>query len=109
MIPANVRIFLCDRPVDMRRSFDGLAQSAREMLGKDPAEGGLFVFHGKDFRRLKLFWVDGYSVSVLARRLHGARFVLPKRSGVVPATLDVQELAALLKGVIRGDRSGRLH
>jgi len=44
MIPADVRIFLCTEPVDMRRSFDGLALAARERLGQDPRQGGLFAF-----------------------------------------------------------------
>jgi transposase len=109
MIPSNVRIFLCNRPVDMRRSFDGLAQAARECLGKDPTDGGLFVFHGKDLRRLKVFWVDSHSCCVLAKRLHGARFVLPRRDGVPPELLTAQELALLLQGVVRARNQSRLH
>lgn len=30
MIPAGVRVFVCTQPVDMRRSFDGLALLARQ-------------------------------------------------------------------------------
>lgn len=47
MIPSQVRTFVCAEPIDMRRSFDGLARAARERLGKDPREGGLFVFANK--------------------------------------------------------------
>ena len=36
MIPGSVRIFVCAEPQDMRRSFDGLALAAREVLGEDP-------------------------------------------------------------------------
>ena len=42
MIPGNVRIYLCSQPVDMRRSFDGLAQAARDHMGKESERGGLF-------------------------------------------------------------------
>ena len=58
MIPANVRIFLCTEPVDMRRSFDGLALAARERLGQDPRQGGLFAFVNRRANRLKLLWFD---------------------------------------------------
>ena len=33
MIPSTVRIFVCMEPQDMRRSFDGLALAARQILG----------------------------------------------------------------------------
>lgn len=100
MIPAGVRIFICAQPVDMRRGFDGLAQAARDVLGQDPMKGGLFVFCAKDRRRLKVIWLDGHGCCVLWKRLHGARFVMPRRDGSVPAQLTVQDFAALLQGVV---------
>lgn len=99
MIPSGVRIFLCTQAVDMRRGFDGLALAARDVLGHDPDKGGLFVFHAKDRRRVKIIWLDGHGCCVLSKRLHGARFVLPRREGMVPVQLTAQELAALLQGV----------
>jgi len=47
MIPTTTRIFVCTAPVDMRRSFDGLARCTRELLEQDPASGALFLFTGK--------------------------------------------------------------
>nr|WP_276604548.1 IS66 family insertion sequence element accessory protein TnpB [Nannocystis sp. RBIL2] len=43
-IPASVRIVVCTRPQDVRRSFDGLAPAARQVLGEHPQSGALFVF-----------------------------------------------------------------
>ncbi|WP_369292674.1 IS66 family insertion sequence element accessory protein TnpB, partial [Nocardioides abyssi] len=51
MIPAHVRIFVCTEPMDLRRSFDGLALAARERLGEDPRAGGLFVFTNRRANR----------------------------------------------------------
>lgn len=34
--PAAVRVFLCTRPTDMRKSFDGLLGMVHEFLGQDP-------------------------------------------------------------------------
>ena len=46
-MPPNVRIFVCLQPVDFRRSFDGLAQTTREILHKDPQSGARIVFVNK--------------------------------------------------------------
>jgi hypothetical protein len=35
-LPATVRIFLCTRPTDMRKSFDRLLGMVREFLDQDP-------------------------------------------------------------------------
>lgn len=67
MIPAGVRIFVCTEPVDMRRSFDGLALAAREKLGCDPQQGGIFVFANKRSNRLKLLWFDRNGYCILYR------------------------------------------
>jgi transposase len=81
--------------------MDGLMQVAREVVGQEPSGGGVFIFHGRDRRRLKVLWLDGHGCCVLYRRLHGARFVLPQVDGATPAVLDVQQLTELLRGVRR--------
>ena len=47
MIPAGVRIYAAAAPVDMRRGFIGLAESARAQLSLDPGSGALIVFVNK--------------------------------------------------------------
>ena len=108
MIPSNVRIFVCTQTVDMRRSFDGLAQAARELLGEEPENGGLFVFSGKNGKRLKILWLDGNGYCLLYKRLHGARFVLPRKDGGVSVKIDAEQLGVLLQGVKR-DGKTNLH
>ena len=36
MLPSAVRIFLCTRPVDLRKSFDGLTGSSKTASGRTP-------------------------------------------------------------------------
>ena len=86
MIPGNVRIYLCSQPVDMRRSFDGQAQAARDHMGK-----------------------DGRGYCLFYKRLHGARFVVPMQGGGPCVDLDTHMLAELLKGVEAGRGGRRLH
>jgi transposase len=58
VIPASVRIFVCTQPLDLRRSFDGLALATRQMLGEDPQSGALFCFVNQRSNRLKVLWFD---------------------------------------------------
>ena len=65
MLPAllsSTRIFFCNKPTDMRKSFNGLENLVRDVLQEDPFTGHLFVFINKSRNRVKiLFWdSDGY-------------------------------------------------
>lgn len=100
MLPSSVRIFVCTTPQDMRRSFDGLAQAAKEVVGEDPQSGALFVFVGKRPTRVKVLWWDRNGYCVLYKRLHRAVFRVPAgASGAASVRIDGAALAALLAGV----------
>ena len=38
-LPSSVRIWACPTPVDLRKSFDGLAAVVRTVLAADPLSG----------------------------------------------------------------------
>jgi hypothetical protein len=42
--PANVRVFVCREPVDLRKSFDGLMVLVGHVFQRDPLDGHLFLF-----------------------------------------------------------------
>lgn len=44
LLPRAVRVYFASQPVNLRRSFDGLANEVRHVLGQDPLEGHVFVF-----------------------------------------------------------------
>ena len=102
MIPASVRIFVCAEPQDMRRSFDGLALAAREVLGEDPESGALFCFTNKRRNRLKVLWFDRNGYCLLYKRLNQARFLMPGER-----TIDGVALAKLLRGIANPPRGRR--
>jgi transposase len=99
MIPAGTRIFVCTQPVDMRRSFDGLALAARERAGLDPRDGGLYVFANKRANRLKLLWFDHNGYCILYKRIHRALFQMPRGDGSAAVQINAAALAELLRGV----------
>ena len=76
MLPPSVRIFVCTIPQDMRRSFDGLCLATKELLGKDPQDGALYVFVGKRPTRIKVLWWDRNGYCLLYKRHHRALFYI---------------------------------
>lgn len=99
-IPPQLGVFLCTRPTDMRKSFDGLLALAQEHLARDVLEGGLFVFVNRRRDRVKLLWWDGDGLAIFYKRLEAGTFEMPagdaERDGV---ELDTAELSMLLSGV----------
>lgn len=63
-LPNNVPVYFCVVPVDMRRSFDTLAELIRESLGQEPRSGHLFVFRDKSEDCVKVLYRDrdGYAI-----------------------------------------------
>lgn len=74
MIPAGTKVFFAKEPVDLRRSFDGLAATAMSALSKDPAVGGLFVFVNKRGNQVRVLFRDPRGWCILAKRLDSGRF-----------------------------------
>jgi transposase len=100
MIPSSVRIFVCTQPQDMRRAFDGLALSTRQVLGENPQSGALFLFVNKRANRVKVLWWDRNGYCLLCKRLHRAKFVLPDGDqGRSSVRIDGRQLAEILAGV----------
>jgi transposase len=98
MIPAQVRIFVCTDPVDMRCGFDRLALLARERVDQDPRSGALFVFRGRRATRLKILWFDHNGYCLLYKRLHASVFVLPMAGANASVQIDGAQLATILQG-----------
>jgi transposase len=100
MIPSTMRVLLCATPVDMRRSFDGLASLVIERLDEDPTRTDtLFVFVNAARDKVKLLWRDGSGVCLLYKRWDDDVASLPEiTEGAVHVTMDRAALAHLLAG-----------
>jgi len=104
MTPTGMPIWLATSPVDMRRSFDGLARAASEQLGRDASkERAMFLFVNRRRDLLKLLWRDATGWCLLCKRLDQRVVVLPKDIPVGATTLaiDAKALATLLDGAVR--------
>ena len=92
------QIWIATAPVDMRKSFDGLAEVVRAFLGQDPLSGNLFVFRNKAGHRVKILWWDRDGLAIYYKRLERGAFRFPssKESAVA---VDRGELLRLLGGM----------
>ena len=99
-LPSSVKIFMSDRPVDMRNGFDGLAAIVRNQWQQDVFSGHLFVFLGTRRDRAKiLFWDNGGFV-LYYKRLEKGRFKSPQvLRDKTAIELDSSELSMLLDGI----------
>jgi transposase len=110
--PPAVRIWLASQPVDLRRSFDGLAELVRQHLQADPLSGHVFVFRNKRSDRVKLLYWDEDGFVIFYKRLEQGTFRWPTPTqGDSSVTLRAAELAMLLDGVDwqTAPRSRRYH
>jgi len=99
-LPPAVRIWLAEKPADLRKSFDSLAALVREGLRGDPLSGDIFVFRNKAADRIKLLlWEeDGYSIWY--KRLEAGTFRFPKSPDAQPRVeIRAADLVMLLSGV----------
>ena len=100
MLPTSTRIFVCTHPVNMRRSFEGLAKCTREILEQDPSSGALFLFASKRGNSIKAMWWDKTGYCILYKRLSRGFFELPpSASGAKSVLIDAREFALILEGV----------
>jgi transposase len=76
-LPAAVRVFLCSRPTDMRKSFDGLFGMVREFLGQDPLSGHLFLFLNRRRDRVKILFWERDGMVIWYKRLEAGTFQQP--------------------------------
>lgn len=104
MTPSGLTVLLAVEPVDMRRSFEGLALWVREKLGREPrTTNTMFVFVNRRRDMMKVLWRDATGWCLLAKRLDEREVALPREipEAASSVTIDSRTLAALLDGVVR--------
>jgi transposase len=96
----NIQVWVATAPVDMRKSFDGLAEVVRAFLGHDPLSGHLFVFRNRSGQRVKVLWWDKNGLALYYKRIEKGTFSMPAplAAGDKSVAISAGELAKLLAG-----------
>lgn len=101
LLPRAVRVYVATEPVRLNRSFNGLSNVVREVMGRDPLSGHVFVFINRRRTMVKLLvWTRG-GFTIVHKRLERGTFARvfradDERSHV---EIDVHELSMLLEGI----------
>lgn len=100
-LPQVQKIFLYREPVDMRKSFDGLAAVASQQLLENPLSDSLFAFFNKRRSMVKLLFWDNGGLTIVAKRLEKGTFQMP-RSTESKVELSPTDLQLILEGINLG-------
>jgi transposase len=105
MLSSAVRTFLCTRPTDLRKSFDGLSGLVQECFGQDPLTGHLFLFLNRRRDRIKILYFDRDGLAIWYKRLEQGSYQVPPAADRDGIELGPAQLAMLLSGIdLRGAR-----
>ena len=99
----SVRIFVSTKPVDMRRSFDGLFELVQSTINQDPYTGHIFLFRSRRGNVIKALWWDLDGWAIFAKRLEVGVFRFPDVRFVdgryEPVEIERSDLLMLLEGI----------
>lgn len=92
------RVFVFSEYVDLRAGFNKLSMYVRDKMKAHLVDGDLFLFMGKNRKKIKAICFDGTGLLLIAKRLdHGCFMSLEKFDS---HEITVEELDALLRGSI---------
>ena len=102
----GMRVCLAVAPVDLRRSFEGLALLVKEALHEDERSSQIFVFSNQRRNRIRLLYWDGSGLWLMTKRLETGCFSWPQvPDGAGKIKLRAEALEMLLSGIeLKGAR-----
>jgi len=95
-IPGNARLFLCQAPVSMRKSFEGLSALVEQLFPHELLTGAFFIFLNRRKDHMKVLFWDGDGLVIWFKRLEKGSFIWKWGS---KAQIDRRTFFMLLEGV----------
>ena len=92
------QILVYSQPIDMRWSFERLLHLVQNKMGHDINAGYLFLFLGKNRKRLKSLAFDGSGLVLMTKRIEKKNFMAVK--DLCDFKLTHQELKLLVHGSV---------
>lgn len=92
--------YLYSGPADMRKSIDGLCGIVYNELGRAVNHKDVFIFLNKRGTHIKLVLQEADGFTLLYRRLHKGRFIMPAiADGESAIQLSAVDLLSMLSGL----------
>lgn len=92
--------YLYSGAADMRKSIDGLCGIVYNELGRAVSHKDVFIFLNKRGTHIKLLLQEADGFTLLYRRLHKGRFLMPvAQDGEAAMQLSATDLLSMLSGL----------
>ena len=93
------QVFLHRKPVDFRKSINGLSAYVEQEIQQDVFRGQVFVFCNKGKDKLKVLYWDKTGFALWYKRLEKDRFKWPDKEAGEVVTLSNEQWQWLLSGL----------
>jgi transposase len=95
-IPGNARLFLCQIPVNMHKSFEGLSAIVEQMFPGELLSGAFFIFLSRQKDHMKVLSWDHDGLAIFYKRLEKGTFASKKGTS---SPLLRREFLMLMEGI----------
>ena len=95
-LSGNPRLFLCQHPVSMRKSFEGLSAQVEQLFPGELLTGAFFIFLNRKQDHMKVLYWDTDGLAIWFKRLEKGSF--PKKENK-QAKMTRREFLMLLEGI----------
>jgi transposase len=97
IIPGNARLFLCQSPINMQKSFEGLSATVEKLFPGELLSGAFFIFLNRHRDRMKVLLWDKDGFIIWYKRLEKGHFAWKWGDS---KSFDRREFLMLLEGII---------
>jgi len=95
-VPANARLFFCQIPVRMHKSFEGLSSLVEQIFPGELLSGAFFIFLSRRKDHMKVLCWDGDGFVIFYKRLEKGSFAAKKDGS---PSMPRREFLMLLEGI----------
>ncbi len=93
----GLRVFLYQDSIDMRSGFEKLSYFVRDKMKNNINQGHLYLFFGKNRKRLKALYYDGTGLVLIAKRIERGKFMARCELGDM-SEINIVELKQIFNG-----------
>jgi transposase len=97
IIPGNARLFLCQSPINMQKSFEGLSATVEKLFPGELLSGAFFIFLNRHRDRMKVLLWDKDGFIIWYKRLEKGHFTWKWGDS---KSFDRRAFLMLLEGII---------